>query len=215
MAKARGFHLVEKMTYKPGIPLLTDTFGTMQSEVSTNFTVLNNVYGEDHIAYDSGTLVGYHDKVTLVDKSGSAPSAVASANVLYSDTINSKIVPVVKNANGSVAPIAVVAAYAQLTYNSGTWAIVANSNYNLTVNSTSATSVEFTFTTNMNGTNYLAMMTPFVLSNGNTVIARPSTILTTGITFTFRSWNGSAFGTNLGSTTSGEPVSVFIIGALT
>lgn len=54
------------MSYSPGIPTSGQSIPAQdRSLISQNFTQLNNQFSTDHVAFNAGSLNGYHKKITL------------------------------------------------------------------------------------------------------------------------------------------------------
>lgn len=61
------------MVYNPQIPKAKDIMSNSQSDMLTNFTQLNTVYGSDHVAFNASANRGKHNKVTFLSQ-GSDPT---------------------------------------------------------------------------------------------------------------------------------------------
>lgn len=71
------------LIYYPNIPLDTDVPSQSASKFNTNFTTLNTVFGEDHVAYNVGTNQGLHKQVTFPLPLPGSPSPINTASVAY------------------------------------------------------------------------------------------------------------------------------------
>lgn len=58
------------MSYNPIIPQPTDRISQSQSQILENFTQLNNQFGLEHTAFDSGSDQGKHKAVRLLNQGG-------------------------------------------------------------------------------------------------------------------------------------------------
>ena len=73
------------MTYLPGIPSAGDIQSVSQGQFQTNFQQLENVFDNDHYAWDYATVAlrGFHLQVTL-PQAAADPTTAASQVALYS-----------------------------------------------------------------------------------------------------------------------------------
>lgn len=74
------------MSYLPLIPAATDDPSVSQSQIQTNFSLLNSVFGVDHVNYTAGSNNGLHTKVTLVT-AGDPAQSVAGPE-LYAKSVS-------------------------------------------------------------------------------------------------------------------------------
>ena len=73
--------------YNAGIPQPTDNLSTSQSQMLTNFGVLNTLYSNDHYPWTDATNVGKHKQVTL--NNVAAPGAqINPASIIYTKAVS-------------------------------------------------------------------------------------------------------------------------------
>lgn len=77
------------MVYEPGVPAASQRISDSQGPIQENFTVLNNIFDNDHIKYNDASgdppppgLRGFHKKSTYV-KRDSDPSAFADIGTVF------------------------------------------------------------------------------------------------------------------------------------
>ena len=75
--------------YDTSIPNASHTPAQDQPTMQGNFSQLATSYNTDHIPLQSGSNVGYSNKLTLVDQSTSPPSGVSGSDVFYAATTSS------------------------------------------------------------------------------------------------------------------------------
>lgn len=72
-------------SFKKDSPKLTDTLGQSVKTIRENFYTSNEVYSEDHFAFDENRsqYIGKHQKVTLANPTQTAPTTIADECVIF------------------------------------------------------------------------------------------------------------------------------------
>jgi hypothetical protein len=71
------------MTYLPNIPQRGDYLTQSQSELLTEYTVLDSIYSVNHVPLTSVTDVGFHTKVDLPDLGGDPSAPPNGQGIVY------------------------------------------------------------------------------------------------------------------------------------
>lgn len=79
-------------TYTPGVPLATDLPSENQTEFLSNFTLLNQFFGADHVPFLNGTANGngFHKKITFSNPTAVNPDLFTPTGIssLYTQVSN-------------------------------------------------------------------------------------------------------------------------------
>lgn len=75
------------MSYNPNIPQSSDFLSVSQTDLLTNFTQLDDLFGQDHEKFSAGSNQGKHNKSTYLEQS-TAPSTAANEGALYAKAIS-------------------------------------------------------------------------------------------------------------------------------
>jgi hypothetical protein len=78
------------MSYNASIPQATDSPSQSQSQILTNFTQLNTIFGENHIKFDAGSGNGEHTLVTFNDVLAAHAAPASPKTLLYTKTSSGK-----------------------------------------------------------------------------------------------------------------------------
>lgn len=76
------------MSYNPNIPQATDFLSVSQEDLLTNFTQVDNLFGQDHEKFSAGSNQGKHNKSTYLEQS-SPPSTATNEGAIYTKDISS------------------------------------------------------------------------------------------------------------------------------
>ena len=77
------------MTYNPAIPQSTDIPSQSQSQILTNFSQANTIFGIDHVAFNDATAAnrGKHDQSTYIEQ-GADPATLANEIAIYAKDVS-------------------------------------------------------------------------------------------------------------------------------
>lgn len=111
------------MSYNPNIPNVANSPAVDQSSMQTNFNLLNQYFGTDHVTYTAANNQGQHLQVTL-NTTISTPSPSGSTSVVYSKAVSGVPQLFFCNSAGEqqITPIGSsvpALAYGKIFYNSG------------------------------------------------------------------------------------------------
>lgn len=124
------------MTYNPNIPQGTDNISSSQAQIQTNFNQVNVQYGQDHVAFNtgSGNGTGFHKKVTLPDN----PAAIVTTAgqwVMYGRNTTGITMPYYKRDGApTIFPVSPIKAYISGTFLTASTASIQDS-FNITLTS--------------------------------------------------------------------------------
>lgn len=147
------------MTYLPTIPAPTDRLSKSQQDIRTNFTVLNDVFNNNHIPFTNTVNPGKHTHVDMLAQA--APVTAAGEGSLYAfntggtrDQLRYR-----RESNGAIVPLTEwIGAFAVFTWNNGTGVITILKQLNVaSITHTGGLNPYFTitFTQAMADTNYV------------------------------------------------------------
>jgi hypothetical protein len=75
------------MSYNPSIPQSGDRPSASQSQILTNFTQLNSIFGQEHVTFNATADNGEHTKITLNNVLGADPNLADPKSSLYTKTV--------------------------------------------------------------------------------------------------------------------------------
>jgi hypothetical protein len=136
------------MTYNPSIPAINTRIDQTYNLITTNFTVLNTVYGTDHFAYDDATAnARKHRYVTLPDMTATPPAPAAGNGAMYAKTATAMTYPFWRR-DAAVTDWPMVPIKAFATFNTTTGALEPSS-FNIAAVAVAGNTATITFTVAM------------------------------------------------------------------
>ena len=143
------------MTYNPNIPAATDPFSQSQSEIQTNFGLIDSAtvgFGLDHVKFSNASNQGKHQKSTYIETSD--PTTLANELTVYTKENPTTAVTDLyyrRESNGVVGQLTIFKAWGIFNGNSG----ALSDSFNITsVTRTGVGAYTVTMTNVLPNTNY-------------------------------------------------------------